>query len=149
MMECKCVVAGSYEEAVEKLNKGEFYEPKPKADYEIRIKGDVITVENKNGEIWTDDLVDKDIVSYFEEAVAHFTYKQRRLEDEERLLLELMEKRGYTELYASKNSNNSVNLEFSSEDDDYQTAYLNRLYDVFQWLEDDEYYTIEELLENH
>lgn len=146
-MECKCVVAGSYEEALEKLNKGEFYTPKTKADYEIRINGKTVTVENKNGETWTGDMYGNDLLSCFEDALQWLNYEERKLTEDERALLETMKRLGYSDVYVDFTDDRELDLEFRREESHHTT--INGLYNMFLWLEDGFIYSIDELLSEH
>ena len=141
-MEVKCVQANNYEEALEKLNRGEFYEPETKADYEIRIKGDSIEVKNKDGEFVVLDY-DGDVVSAFEKALEDL---EPELNDDLYALLQMMSDLGY-DRFQYCDCGTEPELEFYG---DNKYANIN-IYPILlpKWMEAHEDYKIKELLEKY
>ena len=142
-MECKCVEAANYEEALEKLKRGEFYNPEPKADYEIRIKGDSIEVKKKNGECIVMDY-DGDVVASFEEALNDL--EPRVFSEIMREMLELMSGMGYNKIQIC-DCGIVPEIEFYG-DNKYASVNISNE-DVPEWLAAHEDYDIKELLEKY
>lgn len=144
-MECKCVQANSYEEALEKLNRGEFYNPEPKADYEIRILKETgeLKLSDKKGNFVIIDY-NGDLASCVEEALEDLEPKE--LSGSIRDLLSMMSNLGYHTIQLC-DCGSVPAIEFYG-DDAYATVDISEE-DRPEWLDAHEDYKIVDLLEKY